>query len=223
MVHWRVSSGFSILLRVHKHPSQLPRSVNQSSSPAASTTPQPPSSLQNNKRSELSRDEEQHDPNIDLITLRRRVPLSGIKEHQSGQLKTESSTSQAAPQPDLSPTVRIPSNSDDLLPQPQHPTHSESQQHVDDNPEKSKPTRASHVLHSLSEKENPRVSTSIKTGSDFKPTNMDPYLMQYLKNVDSPSTTPRQQSKSPLILEGKPSREDLDLDALRPIDIRRYC
>ena len=229
MVCWRVSSGFSVLLRVRKHPPHIPRSVNQSFSPAAavsSTTNSTPSSASAAEKESASyvppRDDGDHDSDIDLITLRRRHPLSS-SQNDGSKTPTESKTQSSTPnqEPSASDSTR-PAQSGEIaggratadipiikVPPPM----AES---VDQKAQSQTRTESS-----IRDEDTLKHPSFRKREIDFKPTTMDSDLMRYLARKEISQIKSKRQPRAPVIMESKRNREDLDVDSLRPTDIRK--
>jgi len=219
MVFWRSTSSFAVLLRVSRSPSRRsPRAVTTAAPslhPAQSAPPPSP-----------PRDEGDHDPDIDLITLRRRSRLNDTFRKTSTGVDNDHHKSDAAAEPSRdSPDIHSTISND-----PPHPPTLELQKTdskasklqsyfdglakaIDESTLKPPTSTSTGELRgSLKPKENTRTShTSRKEGI------LDPYLASYLKSLRSDSSTIHKDTASH---DGKHSKQDLDIDTLRPSDIR---
>lgn len=172
------------------------------------------------------RDEGDHDPDIDLITLRRR----SRNDHSSGKTSTganhehrESDTAAAPSHPPRSASSPIANG----LPLPAMPELHKTE------------TRTSKLQSHLdglakalndSAPRNPKSTAESETGKFTKQRDdiraihaarndgvLDPYLVSYLKSLQSNSSRLHKGRDSH---DAKHSQQDLDIDTLRPSDIR---
>jgi len=219
MVFWRSTSSFAVLLRVSRSPSRItPRAVTTAAPSLHPAQSGPPPSA--------PRDEGDHDPDIDLITLRRRSKLNDTSskastavDHDHHRPDTAAAPSRDSPDAN-SPIINVP-------PQPAAPElqktdskASKLQSHLDglakaiDESNLQRPTSLSkdELRVSLKPKQNSRTNyTSRKEGI------LDPYLVSYLKSLQS---DPSKMQKDTATHDGNRSKQDLDIDTLRPSDIR---
>ena len=219
MVFWRSTSSFAVLLRVSRSPSRVtPRAVTTA---APSLHP-----AQSGPTPSAPRDEGDHDPDIDLITLRRRSKLNDTStktstaiDHDHHKPDTPAAPSRDSPDAN-SPIINVP-------PQPAAPElqktdskASKLQSHLDglakaideSNPQRPTSLSKDELRVSLKPKQNSRTNyTSRKEGI------LDPYLVTYLKSLQS---NPSKMQKATATHDGNRSKQDLDIDTLRPSDIR---
>jgi hypothetical protein len=169
--------------------------------------------VRNSSPSLPARDDGDHDPDIDLITLRRKQPSESHNVVRSREVKDTLNPHRkaddvffehpipAAGQPENHP---IGSANESVT----HRRDENVDEHADRFPSTSTAPLASSVL--TQGKEGSRFSTSA-------PDTLDPYLVHYLKSLRS------QSSKSPkpvITVPNHPAPQDLDVDSLRPVDLR---
>jgi hypothetical protein len=226
MVSWRISSGFSFLVRVRKQCPQVPRSVSQQFSPGVLTVKRAATPVFEEKTSSLHppKDDGDHDSNIDLITLRRRHPCPPLSTIVSPPL-TESDTEQTetgrtsypepiqASQDQLAQPEGVKSRTDIL-------SKEDSDRRIEKEDSRAKLTSASTSNDLVGNEEHSKQPSSTRSNFDFTSTTMDPYLLRYLDQKESPRSKSMPHTKTPRLSEQRRSREDLDVESLRPTDIR---
>jgi hypothetical protein len=219
MVFWRSTSSFAVLLRVSRSPSRItPRAVTTAAPSLHPVQSGPPTSA--------PRDEGDHDPDIDLITLRRRSKLNDTSSKASTGVdhdhrKSDTAAAPSRDSPDAtSPIINVPPHP--AAPELQKPDSKASklQSHLDglakaideSNPQRPTSTSKDKLRVSLKPKEDSRSNyRSRKEGI------LDPYLVSYLKSLQS---DPSKMQKDTATRDGNRSKQDLDIDTLRPSDIR---
>ena len=197
----RSDTTWAVLLRVSlRKPRPAKRVVARNSSPAAV----PP------------RDDGDHDPEIDLVTLRRKRP----SKFNSSILSREA-TDTAKPPADCPEFDAVSSK-------PPSPAGQNPGSHHTSQAENSVPhswsthTKIQAGQLSSTSSDSPLSSPSITRNMGSSPytssvDTLDPYLIHYLKSLRSKSS---KSPKPPITEPNHPSPQDLDVDSLRPVDIR---
>ena len=222
MVYWRSTSTFTVLLRVSQsHLKATPRAVTTAASSLHPSLTHPTSGP--------FRDEGDHDPDIDLITLRRRSKSDdpSRKTLEEGDHDHTNLDTASAPSSD--------SASGDLLAIGDSP-QSATQKKPELVKTESKSSRLRSQLEGLTKaideftplrpslnpkdkrRESPEMIENIRTSHvTKKERGLDPYLVSYLKSLHSETTT---SMKDPDSHYPKRNQEDVDLDSLSPGDVR---
>ena len=214
---WYWNPAFAVLLRTARNYPRIARCVLNGCRVSAYTKPTAPPSP-------LPKDQGDHDPDIDLITLRRRpastntaqepqkteperplpfrIPIVDVSEEQS-KVKDEAIAPKLPPRPKAEPIQQDP-----------QPAALETQGQLTNEPSiapSSTPTFPPKARESP-EAEKPRADAPSSA-------NLDPQLVEYLKSLKPPkvfSANPKRPTQEPI----RPSPEDADIDLLRPHDIR---
>lgn len=217
-MHWRVSSEFSVLWRVRKHSFPNLRVLNRSSTPSASTSPSGPPKCQiKSSSSQLPKDDGDHDNNIDLITLRRRSTPQRVSSppeasQESKRLQTTATKFDEFSENSVLAEEQAPKIPEFAYPQPRdvsiHPHPPEGNLARSTEPKEGLSSNAHKAMH----------NQSLQPETESLSPSLDPYLLHYLKSVES--SRRKGGVKPTIVLENKTSRNDLDVESLRPIDVR---
>jgi hypothetical protein len=203
MVLWRSDATWAVLLRASRQPGRhIPRIVVHT--------------VRNSSPSLPPRDDGDHDPDIDLITLRRKQSSESGNAVLSREAK------------DAIKAHRKVQRADDVLFEHPSPAAGHSENHpvgpanesvthrptenVDEHANRLSSTSTAPLVSSVLTQgdEGSRFSTSTRD-------TLDPYLVHYLKSLRS------QSSKTPkpvITVPDHPAPQDLDVDSLRPVDLR---
>ena len=223
MVLWRSTSSFAVLLQISRYP---PKTVPRPVTPAAHVF----GAARLRSSSLRSRDDGDHDPEIDLITLRRRVVPDSIPKQSSGVTEknepeanpksNEERCSDRTPKPIVTPPpISALSSTSTTI----------SKSAGENNPstvghglfkEANTAFDGSSLIPDTSAAKDLNRGGNSGASSRFNNTsisNLDPYLVPYLRSLQS---KPSKLTKRTVSLDGQPSQEDLDVDLLRPNDIR---
>jgi len=162
------------------------------------------------------RDDGDHDPEIDLITLRRKRP----SECNSPILPPEALDTIKPPAgcPEFDAvSSRLPSPAS---PNPEsHPT-SQAENSVPHSWSTHMKIQAGQLSSTSSDSPISSASITGNMGSSSYTSSvdtLDPYLIHYLKSLRSKSSKP---PKPPIREPNRPTPQDLDVDSLRPVDVR---
>ena len=222
MVLWRSTSSFAVLLQISKSPPKtVPRSVT-SSAPVFGAARIRSSPL-------IPRDDGDHDPEIDLITLRRRVGQDFTPKQSSGvSEKNELETKPKSKEEGHSDRI-----SESIVTHPPVSAASPTSTTISKSAEEISPSNvgrgllkeASTTFGGASLKSDMSASKDLHRGGSTRDSwssntsinNLDPCLVPYLRSLQS---KPSNSTEHQVPLHGQPSQQDLDVDLLRPNDIR---
>ena len=217
---WRSAATFAVLLRVPRSPSKLaPRAV-------ATNAPSPHHPAQPGFPSPALRDEGDHDPDIDLITLRRRPKRDDTSSNMSSRVDhehSESDTHASGCSTSSSTNDPVAPNSP-VSPLPElrqtESRASKLQSHLDglakaiDDCVTQHPKSASGgFVGDTSKQEDHATRASRFSGKEGV---LDPYLVSYLKSLQSGSSKARKDKAQ----DEEHIQQDLDIDSLQPSDVR---
>jgi hypothetical protein len=222
MVLWRSTSSFALLLQISRSPPKtVPRSV-------TSITPLFPAACI--RSSPLIPRDNDHDPEIDLITLRRRVATEFISKRslevtEKNEPETKPKSKEERPSDRISEPIVMP---------PRVSAASSNSTTTSESNEENTPYKVGHALPKEGNTAFDRSSLIPDTsaskdfdrggsnGVNSQPNNpsinnLDPFLVPYLRSLQS---KPSKLAKRPVSLDRQPGQQDLDIDLLRPNDIR---
>ena len=218
MVLWRSASSFTVLLRVSRWPSiSVPPPV----------TPTAPaySAFHNRPSPYVPRDDGDHDPEIDLITLRRRADSRAISNKTSSDPQKAGQVfkpndgppvvgkNQSIDETTSRSAVDLPNSAASKLNSGSH----ESEAQTDILQEVKTPVDSSGLTMATSNEVTEQPKESKYGSADPCINTLDPYLVQYLKSLQH---LPAKSTKRPISLDRRTNQQDLDVDFLRPNDIR---
>src|SRR5208282_1491816 len=220
MVLWRSTSSFAVFLHISRYP---PKPVSRHVTSAAPVF----GAACIRSSPFIPRDDGDHDPEIDLITLRRRV----VPDFTPKQLSGVTETNESEKSKEERPSDRI---SKPIVTPPPVSAESSASTAISKSAEENSPSEVGRGL--------PQEANTTFDGSNLIPdmsaandlnrggnsgdnrwfhnpsiNYLDPYLVPYLRSLQS---KPSKSTKRPVSLDRQPSQQDLDVDLLRPNDIR---